>query len=257
MSKSKKKMTSQDLLKLLQSGAGYGEGSDPRLLLATLLSSPQALAGLRSRAAEDVSPYMQFNPKQVYDPSSAFNDVLVEYQTLRPAMAPAAKEYFLEYQAQGANDDAIDKADAFIDQKYADLDEGQRAQLKTQLRQDAPRFAKAEAAKAKRQMSAFYQLRKKQGLTGAPGAGDVGSFLEAQTGLKGLGSLPATYEEAAKQRSGEFAEKIKKRGGRSEESIARMVAQFEKQFATKAKKSKKSPVSFASKDVLKKLIGGL
>lgn len=253
----KKKMTSQDLLKLLQSGAGYGAGSDPRLLLATLLANPQTLASLRSRAAEDVSPYTRFDPRQVYDPSTAFNDVLVEYQTLRPELAPVAKKFFTVYQAGGANEGALTEAEAMIDTDYADLDEGQRIQLKEQLGKDADRFAKAEASKAKKQMSAFYQMRKKQGLKGAPGAGDVGSFLEAQTGLAGIGSLPSSYEEAAKQRAGEFEQKLRSRKGRSEESIARMVAQFEKQFAGKAKKSKKSPVSFASKEVLAKLIGGL
>lgn len=251
-----KKMTSQDLLKLLQGGASYGEGADPRVLLATLLKNPSALQALRQRAEEEVSPYMQFDPTQVYDPSTNVNDVLFEYVSTRPQIAPIAKRYFEEYEAAGGNQGAINAANQFLQSQLSDVDEITRENIRAQLEKDAPRYLTAESSRAKKQMSAFYQQRKKAGLTGTPGKSDIGAYLESQTGLTGLGSLPTSIEEVAKQRGAQFGEKLKGRG-KSQQAIAEMVSTFEKKFAEKAKKEKIAPAAFAPRDVIAKLLGGL
>lgn len=256
----REKMSSTDILRLLQGGTSYGGGSDPRRLLAVLLGNPQVLASLKGRAAQEVSPYQAFDPDTTYDPSSDINDVFYQY-TMRPdkKQVEAAQSYFGGVEQGGITDyNAMD----FNEQFKADLvskgwDPADAQVFVTEdLDKNRQAYMKAEAARQKRQMKAFYESRKKAGLTGVPGSKDVGQFLEKQTGLAGLSEVPTSLGEVAKTRSAGAVEKWRK-AGVSEAKIPELVARFEKQFVSAAKKQKKTAAQFTTKDVLARLIGGL
>lgn len=255
-----KNLSSTELLRLLQQGTSYGGGADPRRLLAVILQNPQVLSSLRSRAATEVAPYQTFDPTKVYAPETDINDVFYKY-TLRPdkKQREAANSYFGGITQRGIGDSNSEQYNTefenyLVSQGWDPAEAGNFVQ--NELEKDRKAYVKSEVSRSKAQMKAFYQQRKKAGLTGRPGAGDVGQYLEAETGLKGLSELPTSLEDIAKTNAAKLASKWKAMG-RSEKEIAPMVSQFEKQFVKEAKKQKKTVSQLTPKDVLARLIGGL
>jgi len=248
------------LLLAQQGGEQNLKGALPvRQLLAGLLSSPETIASLQGSARSSVEPLKSFDPSVSYDPSMLATDVENKYSRMGGPIANFSKRFWEEISATGGNPMEVNKVRAEVKNRAQDykeqfgIDDDTWDIVYGELDKDIESFNKQKIARDKKQYAAFLNKRKEAGIRSADTAED--DYLAATTGISGLGALPTSLEDVAKQRSAKVLAKFK--NTKSADAIAKAAKEYEKQFVTKAKKSKRSAVDFGLEDLIKKNLGGL
>jgi hypothetical protein len=258
----KKKLTPAQIVAVIQaSGGDIGStGLSQKQILSAFLSSPNLIKQFQETAGEAVSPYQQFDPTHVYNPTEVANSVQLKYMQMGAKYQPLVKDYW-ENIAKDTSPAGVAltkstfrKNIAAAPQVYG-LSEEEVNSILTPMEQDTEieSFRKTEATRQKSQFSAFNEQKKKLGIKSSDTAGE--DYLKKITGLAGLGSDDNADFVASKQK--EYLKLMKSKGVTDQNALDFYGKNFNTSLLAGLKKSKKASSAISTRALLKKNLGNL
>ena len=261
----KKKLTPAQIVAAIEaSGGDLGStGLSQKQILTAFLSSPNLIKQFQETAGEAVSPYQQFDPEYVYNPTEVptSNSVVYKYLSMGPKYQSFVQDYW--------KDIAKDTSPAGINQTVTKVREGVPVLAKKyglseeeindilQPMQDPKEiqsFQKAEASRQKKQFEAYNAQKVKLGVTNPETA--KGDYLKKITGLSGLADIPDDASFVAGKEK-DFLKLIKAKGVTDQRALNMYGKNFNTALLAGMKKSGKSAASLSLGALLKKNLGNL
>ncbi|CAB4171591.1 hypothetical protein UFOVP923_10 [uncultured Caudovirales phage] len=259
----KKKLTPAQIVAAIQaSGGDLGStGLSQKQILTAFLSSPNLIQQFQKTAGEAVSPYQQFDPTHVYNPTEVANSVQYKYMTMGEKYQPFVKDYWAaiakDTSPAGVTQtlDTTRKNLPAMAQKYG-LSEEEINSILTPMQdpKEITAFSKAEASRQKKQFQAYNTQKVKLGVTNPETA--KGDYLKKVTGIAGLGDIPDDASFVAGKEK-EFLKLIKAKGVTDQRALNMYGKNFNTALLAGMKKSGKSAASLSLGGLLKKNIGNL
>lgn len=259
----KKKLTPAQILQVIELNGNdlASTGLSKKQILSAFLSSPNLIQKFQETADTAVSPYQQFDPNHVYNPTEISNTVQYKYLTLGGAKAaPFVKDYWAKIAADPSTAGVTQTVDTFrknisaAPEVYGLSEEEINAILQPMSDPDEiESFRKAEASRQKKQFTAYNQQKIKLGVTSSETA--KGDYLKKITGLTGLDSDDNADFVADKQK--EYLKLMKSKGVADENALKFYGKNFNTSLLAGLKKSKKASSAITTRALLKKNIGNL
>lgn len=255
------RFSSKDIVQYLMAGGDISVLSDlnvsQRQLMAAFLSSPELVQKFRTKAQEESSPYVAYDPTQTYNPATNINTVESKYYAMPEKYGKFAKFFWDKVKNVGANATEVgrikknieDNRDEFAAQNGMTRDEFD--ELYSNLTDDVENFQIEEAKREKSQYSAFQKARQAKGIKSTDPKAAQGEYLAGLTGVRGLESMPASLDEFVQQKSTEFLSAIKGKFSGTQTDMYRK--QFESELKKQAGKNYKN---YVVADLIKKNLFG-
>jgi hypothetical protein len=236
-------------------------GLSKKQILKAFLSSPSLLQKFQETAGEAVSPYQQFDPSHVYNPTEVANSVQYKYMSMGQKFQPFVQDYWKAI-AKDTSPAGINKTLATTREriplmaKEYGLSEQEINDILTPMQdpKEISSFQKVEASRQKAQFKAFNEQKVKLGIKSKDTAGE--DYLQKLTGLKGLSEVP-NNEQFVEKKTQDFLKIIKEKGVTDPYATAEYEKLFKTGLTSGLKKSKKSAASFSKADLIKKNLGNL
>lgn len=259
----KKKLTPAQIVAAIEaSGGDLGStGLSQKQILTAFLSSPNLIKQFQETAGEAVSPYQQFDPTHVYNPTEVANSVQYKYMTMGEKYQPFVKDYWAAIARDPSPAGVTQTLDAFRKNisaapKQYGLSEEEINSILTPMQdpKEIESFRKAEATRQKAQFKAFNTQKVKLGLTNPETA--KGDYLKKITGLSGLADIPDDASFVAGKEK-DFLKLIKAKGVTDQRALNMYGKNFNTALLAGMKKSGKSAASLSLGALLKKNLGNL
>ena len=258
----KKKLTPAQIVAVIQASGGdiASTGLSQKQILSAFLSSPDLIKQFQDNAGKAVSPYQQFDPTHVYNPTEVANSVQYKYMTMGEKYQPLVKDYWSAIARDPSPAGVTQTIDAFrknisaAPEQY-NLSEQEINSILTPMQdpKEIESFRKAEASRQKKQFTAFNEQKIKLGINNPDTASD--DYLKKTTGIAGLGSSDNADFVADKQK--EFLKLMKSKGVTDKNALDFYGKNFNTSLLAGLKKSKKASSAITTRALLKKNLGNL